>query len=220
MFPIPIRQAPHRHPIKSKQQYRTAEIHAKSRISAPFQTGAFFRPTIPVQVRPTAFLLLGNQNPLTGVSPLGTGINLSISNSNLSYTLQAGSSTLCPTILLQRLACPYIAFNATTNPFIAVDIFQNACQGTTSGGSISTLNNVTNAVTSASDGRINPFMDHLGGPYARISQPTAPQGTQVKDSFQAINSNETGTNQWLVQLDRYLSIPIELLHVPGCKPRN
>ena len=166
------------------------------------------------------FLLVGSKTPLTTAGPpvFGNAVTVDIQDAGnlLSYTFPVGSPPpQAPTILLQRLANPYMAQNGTTNPFVAVDIFQNACGDTS--GAVPLTNNVTTASNSASSVRPNPFIDQLS---RHATEPTAPMPSSIKNSFKAINSNETGPNPWLVQLDRYLSSPIELLNVPGCKPQE
>ena len=161
------------------------------------------------------FLVVGNPTPLTTAG--ATGITLTVKSSNVSYKLQPQTtSPQAPTILLQRLACPYIPFNATSNPYIAIDIYQNACNFTSSQGPIA--NNVSNPPTN-SDNRPNPFMNHISGSNVRGKETTSGSGS-IKNTFGSLNYNETGATQWLVQLDRYLSSPMELLHVPGCKPQE
>ena len=144
------------------------------------------------------FVVLGNSAPLTTTG--ATGITPTVNSPNLSYKQTPQTTTpLAPTIILQRLACPYTAPSGT-NPYVTVDIFQNACNFTSTEGAIA--NNVANAQTN-SDNRPNPFMNHLSGSSNLRGKETTSGSGSIKNSFGSLNFNETGvTNQWLVHLDR------------------
>jgi hypothetical protein len=168
------------------------------------------------------FLLVSPTSPPTtgGTSPF-SAITPQINSANLSYTISpATPSPLVPTILLQRLACPYIPQSAS-NPFVAVDIFQNACDFTGVPPLVITNNVTTPGSTSNTDNRPNPYMDHISGlAAAKHNREVTSSTGNIKNTFGRLNTFETGPNQWLVQLDRYLSSPMELLHVSGYKPHE
>jgi hypothetical protein len=161
------------------------------------------------------FFVLGPTTPITTTG--ATGITTALTSTNLSYKLSPQQTQpLAPTIILQRLACPYMQ-TSPANPYITVDIFQNACNFSNTEGPLQ--NNVANPQTN-SDCRPNPFMNHLANSNVRGKDTTNGSGT-IKNSFGSLNYNETGaTNQWLVHLDRPLSSPMELLHVSGFKPEE
>jgi hypothetical protein len=171
----------------------------------PFNKGA---------VANQGFAILGSSSPLTttppgsqpaGVSPVATG--------NLSYKV-SGTSVQPPTILLQRLACPYLPFNASTNPYISVDLFQDACSDRGTPPSVVSSNNASSGPSKAY-GRSSPYVEQL---LAHASQSSSSTTSPIT-TFMLPNSNASGVqNDWLVHLDRYLSSPMELLHVSGFKP--
>lgn len=177
------------------------------------------------------YMLLGPNAPFTTqTGSMGTGgqpsgmptlnINDSSNTNHFSY-IDSAATPQPPTIVLQRLACPGLPAQSNSalanyNPYVTVDIFQNACDFSAA-GTIS--NDVTTASTPVwSDGRANPFMGKVNGTLRNKQKPT---GTGVNQTFLAANDNQTGfANQWLVHLDRCLSSPMELLHVSGFKPHE
>jgi hypothetical protein len=166
---------------------------------------------------PQCFLLIGNSAAPTLSSTVTLGSTPDINSAEFSYKIPRDLVTpnpIAPTILLQRLACPYLPPSAT-NPYVAVDIFQSACHDN-GGQNISTGNDVTTtSAQDASEARKNPFSDPLT---TRAFETNVPAGASVKNSFKLVNTAAKGiTNNWLVHLDRYLSSPIELLNVSGCK---
>jgi hypothetical protein len=190
---------------------------------------------------------------LVGPGPIaGGGPTPGTTSASMSYqvpTTVANQSPPAPTILLQRLACPYMTFNNTPgptyNPFITVDYMQNVDADPTSGnivGTIASTGAPCNEVTTTSappsrlawrqsDGRDQPYygyspvtpttpLKHLQtSATANQPQTTFPNTTAGTGG---LNSQVTtpGTFNWLVHLDRQLVSPMELLHVSAFKPHE
>jgi hypothetical protein len=143
-----------------------------------------------------------------------------------------------PTILLQRLACPYLPLNNTVgnaqyNPYVTVDYMQNV--DADSSGSIvgpaSPAGYPNNEITSTtgkeqlrqSEGRYQPYYgysaDQTAGRKTFQVVPTASKTPQ--HSFYSVNTQVgNGPFDWLVHLDRKLTSPMELLHVSAFKPHE
>lgn len=195
---------------------------------------------------PNGYYLVGPA-PLTGGGPA-----LDNTSSNMKYVYTPPAATPitqpppAPTVMLQRLACPYIAAQPNPampfyNPFITVDYMQNvdADPNSTSGGYLLAANEhtaVMNTPTAAhSDGKNQPYYGYsafipsimppssmsYGG--KQLQQSTT--AGQIQNTFKAVNSPLPGAMpttplDWLVHLDRQLVSPAELLHVSAYKPHE
>jgi hypothetical protein len=152
-----------------------------------------------------------------------------------------------PTVVLQRLACPYRPLNPLPNdpefpgmnnpslpinPYITVDYFSDvnkAIQGTTI--YIQSQNKVPLSANSAanSEGRSEPFVGYpgdsttvAGGPRSpKVVQKSLTSGKQNPQHTFLSKNNGPGTAanfDWLVHLDRQLTSPMELMNVAAVKP--
>jgi hypothetical protein len=139
-----------------------------------------------------------------------------------------------PTVLLQRLACPYLKWNdpytagapndptAPYNPFVTVDYVTNTKtnNNVVFNGAGPLLNslppdqiNVKFSTVFASQGRRQPYAA------ARLFDQTVVNlATQPKNTFFAANLPSDAPFNWLVQLDRPVVNAMELLHVSGFYP--
>ena len=128
-----------------------------------------------------------------------------------------------PTILLQRLACPHLPFDAVNNPYITVDyvIMPNGSvyDFREANGNAGAPPPVANRNTAFSYGRSQP---HAANATRLATQPkTAPVPmNEINHSFFRQNTNADDPFDWLVHLDRQAISPIELLHVSAWKPHE
>jgi hypothetical protein len=133
----------------------------------------------------------------------------------LSYL---GNSTP-PTIVLRRLACPNLAPNPTPgpgyNPYVTVDAMVDVPFALS-----------TDPPTTNSQGRYQPYAGDKSQRTAQAAQAAvaAVKGYRVNETFFASNLSSTAPAtvpfEWLVQLDRQLTSPMELLQVSGFKPHE
>jgi hypothetical protein len=157
-------------------------------------------------------------------------------------TAMANQAPPAPTIMLQRLACPYIPFNNTPgpqyNPFVTVDYMQNVNVNATTGRIIGsntaaaapdneTTSSKNNLTWRQSDGRLQPYVGYsaLTGTLKQLQ--TSTTAGQPQTTFPDPTTSRPGGNNpvqtpfnWLVHLDRPLSSPMELLHVSALKPHE
>jgi hypothetical protein len=191
------------------------------------------------------YMLVGPPNP-AAPQPAASRIDLApnVTAANMTYKVANdvnGDRPVPPTILLQRLANPNVAFNAVTNPYVTVDYIDMK--------NIANPNAVTGQYVVVNDGRLyyskglNPTFEpspnarHSYGrmePYAAATNPTVAAGNQWKQqvampadpkqpttTFFAVNNPAAApANLWLVHLDRPLVSPAELAHVSGFKPHE
>ena len=115
-----------------------------------------------------------------------------------------------PTVVLRRLACPYLPLNVNPNdprynPLVTVDYMQDV---RVYDGNPNTLK--------FSTARSQPFAATQQG----LSAATLPG--RLKHTFgRTNNATSLAANfDWLVHLDRKLISPLELLQVAGCKPHE
>jgi hypothetical protein len=115
-----------------------------------------------------------------------------------------------PTVVLRRLACPYLPLNVNPNdprynPLVTVDHMQD----------VRVYDGNPNTVK-FSTARSQPFAATQQG----LSAPTLPG--RLKHTFgRTNNATSLAANfDWLVHLDRKLISPLELLQVAGCKPHE
>ncbi|HEV3205177.1 MAG TPA: hypothetical protein VGY77_12370 [Gemmataceae bacterium] len=140
-----------------------------------------------------------------GPGPLGNGPIMVPTLARSEMTVSLGLLNK-PTILLRRLACPYLVWDdnphsSTYNPFVTVDYMEDVM--------------VNNGVTSSprySVGRYQPFSASVTMPQTGF-QP-------INHTFFRANSPSPTNYDWLVHLDRKLVSPMELLHVSAWKPHE
>jgi hypothetical protein len=138
-----------------------------------------------------------------------------------------GTAPPCPTLVLQRLACPYLPLQNNPampnyNPYLTVDYFEGVNDDGT--GKLNTNQSVavTNPPTNRkSQGRQEPFAGTIAFKADQTSQATA---TSPHTSFFLKNDNAntvaSGPFHWLVHLDRKLISPMELLQVSAYRPHE
>jgi hypothetical protein len=121
-------------------------------------------------------------------------------------------------VLLRRLANPYLPFNQNTNPYITID-YIDAINFTP--------NNANNPATPyASVGKRQPYSSGSAADAATATplfEANQTQGTTMtKTSFGLPNQPAPtwGHYDWLVHLDRLLTSPTELLQVSGYHPHE
>jgi hypothetical protein len=142
-------------------------------------------------------------------------------------------------LVLQRLACPHLPPSAS-NPYITVDYFVFGPQTTAQawdGRTVDTNNNIatpTPVTTCRSYGRMQPYAAKQADPadltdMTRMQNPTTPT-TGIQHTFFSHNGQGasfataggtlTQPFTWLVQFDRPLISPIELMQVSVYKPHE
>ncbi len=180
--------------------------------------------------------------PQTGAAPLPNFIQNR--NPNLPVTLASPAMSFKMTksvnqapavvsILLQRLACPNLAYNAVTNPYVTVDVMNNVTviKGTVYdlGGKINPSPAPVNTYRTL--GRKQPY---AGGVALTPQNPTPPPTAyQTYSTFfrhngesstppttQAQTQTLTVPFNWLTHLDRPLISPLELLYVSAYPPHR
>jgi hypothetical protein len=180
----------------------------------------------------TGYYLVG-PGAIAGGGP--TPLNVS---ANMQYqvpTLTANAPPPAPTVMLQRLACPYLQPNPPSgstvinpaipyNPFITVDYMQNVDADATGNvrASNETTSTAANLTARQSDGRNQPYNGYsaLVSPGKQL-QTSAVAGQPQNTFFMANSQVPNPVNfDWLVQLDRQLTSPMELLHVSAYKPHE
>jgi hypothetical protein len=151
----------------------------------------------------------------------------------MQYQVQlgtVGAAPPAPTVLLQRLACPFLAPNPPPggminpslpyNPFVTVDYMQNI--DADASGVIRANNSTSHMPLSDrySDGRNQPYLG--SSVMKQLQAPNPPLTGQPQNSFFSINSQvqNPANFTWLVHLDRPLVSPMELLHVSAFKPHG
>ncbi len=136
-----------------------------------------------------------------------------------------------PTVVLQRLACPYLPHNPLPsdpefpngsdpnkpiNPYITVDYFADVNNRQTQGSQASQIYipdaNKKPAQGAHSEGRRQPFAGH------RVQKVNQTSGPGPHHSFFKQNDGIPANFDWLVHLDRQLISPMELMHVAAVKP--
>ncbi|HYT93336.1 MAG TPA: hypothetical protein VEL76_31760, partial [Gemmataceae bacterium] len=153
---------------------------------------------------------LPNRNP---------NIPVTFASSSMS-TLYPGNTTAAqaptaaanhPTILLQRLACPHLPFNATTNPYITTDYMENLPVNENREYRPTVIAGVPLPTTRTSVGRRQPWAGWAGTTNSQRAAQTTVVAGQPNNTFYSQNVPATSPYQWLVHLDRQLISPMELL---------
>ncbi len=119
------------------------------------------------------------------------------------------------TVVLRRLANPYLPFNGVRtdvayNPFVTVDYLENipVRPALSAGGPSLT----------ASLGKLQPYAAHHS--QLRLQATPAPSNPHLRHSFGRANVPAPVRYDWLTHLDRPLISPTELLHVSGYQPHQ
>ena len=139
-----------------------------------------------------------------GPGPLGTTMQPSLARPELIFPLGRGHS---PTILLRRLACPYMPWkdnpsSPTYNPFITVDYMED----------ILVNHSGSDPTPRYAWGRYQPFAATINLPQTGIQL--------INHTFFSANSPRPTNYDWLVHLDRKLVSPMELMQVSAWKPHE
>ena len=133
-------------------------------------------------------------------------------------------------VLLQRLACPFLPYNATTNPYITVDYMQfnsgmvNNNITISQNGLLPPANQI--AITSAkSYGRNQPYAASMiypqPGPNTLGMQHSLFQHNgRVGAGFAGAGATLQQPFDWLTHLDRMLISPVELFFASAYKPHE
>jgi hypothetical protein len=121
------------------------------------------------------------------------------------------------TVLLRRLANPYLPYNQLTNPYITVDYMgKTVVGGTTDWNETVTLWNITDtsaATTTTSYGKAQPFQSSFLQP-----QNSPPDTSNTNHTLGKLNDGAQANYDWLVHLDRVPVDQMELLNVSGYQP--
>lgn len=136
---------------------------------------------------------------------------------------------IAPTIVLQRLACPYRPFNATPgpdyNPYITVDYMENVDGDGTAQNLIINENrtkdqlppNNPNPETNRiAVGRLQP----LAGIATQLAPEAAMPPNQPRNTFWQKNQPANQTFDWFYHFDRPLTSIMDVLHVSALKPQE
>ncbi|MBI1915287.1 MAG: hypothetical protein HYS12_11190 [Planctomycetes bacterium] len=125
------------------------------------------------------------------------------------------------TVLLRRLANPHLPFddrpssrdsfgeiqaNPWYNPYVTIDVMEPV-----------PLRDGTTQVRYASRGKRQPYASHP----AQVVDQVSTGGTALTQQTFGLSNNPgptSGSNDWLVHLDRELISPAEMLHVAACQP--
>ena len=117
------------------------------------------------------------------------------------------------TVLLRRLANPYIPYNALTNPYITADYMEAVTPNPT-------IDAMGMQRTYASRGKLQPYASD----FATQVRDQAPVGGSTSAHTLGIQNNAVGGNpasfNWLVHLDRKPISPVELTQVSGFHPHQ
>jgi hypothetical protein len=161
----------------------------------------------------------GNQGYLlvgaTPTVPDGTTTSpqVTLQSSSMNFTIKNTTTLKNATFALQRLACPRLPPNSTSNnpdgtpnplynPYITVDYTPSVP---------AFLNTATNKTAS---GRQQPYVGGIMPPQTT----TAKKPPQIVHTFFKSNTPITNPFTWLTHLDRQLISPMELLQVSGVPP--
>ncbi len=184
------------------------------------------------QVPPTASL----QSPLMSymlkhTQGMGGGTDPA---QQLTPGLKPDDPSVAPTIVLQRLANPYLPWNDVTNPYVTIDFLDNIHLN----NAVIQGNNQDQGYKKPSErwayGKLDPFVSasNITGasfslvPENRLQKPytNQPQHTFFRHNGTQANMVKRPDAQlnlpfsWLPHPDRQLISPMELLMVPGFKP--
>ncbi|HLJ95594.1 MAG TPA: hypothetical protein VKU02_20625, partial [Gemmataceae bacterium] len=187
---------------------------------------------------PQGYFVIGPTGAKGPAMPAGSQV---YTRPEMSYTLPDGDPYIlrtnsglrpaAPTVVLQRLACPYLPHNPLPNdpefagqnnpnrpinPYITIDYFSDvnkeANQIQQNQVYIRNDNKMPLDPKAASEGRREPF---AGNSTQKVLQTS---GASPKHSFFQKNDNIQSNFDWLVHLDRELISPMELMHVAAVKP--
>jgi hypothetical protein len=136
----------------------------------------------------------------------------------------AGTTPALPTVVLQRLANPYIPFNATSNPYVTVDFVEGIKPQNAGPQNLDQTGFIQLAMRHSS-GKVDPF--NSIGSSLRPAGPTPANVGQPQHTFFRHNGASATTPArgnlslpftWMPHPDRQLISPMELLTVSAYKP--
>jgi hypothetical protein len=197
-------------------------------------------PTVPASIAPQTYFLIG---PPAGTDDVGKTISPTNSptrkvpdkiplykSSGMQYTLwydmpsntfkfpdqngtPAMDTTNGVTVMLRRLANPYMPYNAQTNPYITIDYLDKVI-----------LNKVVDATTvHNSRGKLQPYASFAN----QIADQKGDMTVNTRHSLGLQNASAGAPSppdlpnyDWLVHLDRQVISPMELLNVSGFHPHQ
>ncbi len=196
-------------------------------------------------IDPGNYMLIGPQTPdytspfptaaAPGLAPnvpvVGTAASLQYATPHWNMASTTDERTLGLTILLRRLANPYLPYNGSPlagvfyNPYVTVDYLQSVPVRANG-------NAMIDALPYPSRGKCQPYgaLTLLNGGNVRTLQSYSPVFDQqtaaaaaignVKSTFGYQNNPlpPSGNYDWLVHLDRQVISPLELLHISGYQP--
>ena len=166
-------------------------------------------------------------------------------DANMSYQLRQGGgdaaaqlangqkpSDVRPTVVLQRLANPYIPFNSVTNPYVTIDFVENITLNDAVSDPKYKDTDAKPLPNRVSVGKIDPFdsISNAIDNHLRPADQLMPKNThQPQHTFfrhNSANATTPGQNDprlnvpfsWLPHPDRQLISPMELLTVSAYKP--
>ncbi len=138
----------------------------------------------------------------------------------LTYTIPAKNDDLNDlpnhTVLLQKLANPYLAHHDQNNPYITIDFLENIPHSDAVDRLETGVHSADPADGRKSRGRIQPYTAH-SSQIVNQSPTNALDGTQ-HTFFLRNNPNENAN--WLFQADRHLVSSVELLNVADSPPHQ
>jgi hypothetical protein len=205
------------------QVYDPRQVYSAHTWQTPSAIGAADQPG-------NGYVVLAPPEPVPGVNPGIPAVQPTMRSDALTYVVPVtvGRTPPQPTLLLRRLACPYLPWQpdprtAPYNPYVTVDYapslnlnhggtpFPNPPSG------IPALP-VTPIPNRRSAGRLEPY-DGRDVAFSRQS-PTPGLAGQPQHTFFAPNQPHVTAEHRLVRLDRPPVSPVELLNVPTCKPHQ
>ncbi len=170
---------------------------------------------VSMSIPPQGFFLVGppNKNATQADERGAIDVNKGVKDNtplvqcaNMEY--QATVGTLTPdTVLLRRLANPYLPKNDQTNPYVTVDYMER----------LQAHDGKDPTPVYKTRGKDQPYTSDL----TKVQDQTKTQGTSTHNSFGWVNTPPgPAIYDWLVHLDRQLISPMELLHVSGFHPHE
>jgi hypothetical protein len=195
-------------------------------IIQPANNGGYWNATGPApNGGNSVFYVVGPPDDFPGTDPNKPTATVRLNT--MYYTLPNTTDLTQPlpqqTVLLRRLACPYMPAQADPtqpnyNPFVTVDYMDTVpvnigVQVTSTGA-----NQPTPVAMRASIGRNQPYAGDKSQLAAQAPNPALTN--QPQHTFFNLNAPVTNPFTWLAFMDRPLVSPMELLHVSGFKPHE
>lgn len=119
-------------------------------------------------------------------------------------------SPLGMTVLLRRLANPYLPFDQVANPYLTVDYVEQV--------PISDATNIGMVGSSASVTAYGKKQPYASDRTLEVAAETTPAGANTKHTLGTVNAPLDVNFEWLAHYDRQLLSQMELLNVSGFQP--